>query len=50
MERVILKGGSALDLEKQAAGRASSTCRRAALNKVKGGRISLAEMNRVTKD
>jgi type IV pilus assembly protein PilB len=50
MERVILEGGSALDLEKQAAREGIIDLRRAALNKVKTGRISLAEMNRVTKD
>ncbi|WP_223846256.1 type IV-A pilus assembly ATPase PilB [Wenzhouxiangella sp. AB-CW3] len=50
MERVILEGGSALDLEKQAAREGIVDLRRAALNKVKAGRISLAEMNRVTKD
>ena len=50
MERVILKGGSALDLAKQAADEGIIDLRRAALNKVKSGKISLAEMNRVTKD
>ena len=50
MERVILEGGSALDLEKQAAREGIIDLRRAALNKVKAGKFSLAEMNRVTKD
>ncbi|RFF30113.1 type IV-A pilus assembly ATPase PilB [Wenzhouxiangella sediminis] len=50
MEQIILEGGGALQLEKQAATEGIVDLRRAALNKVKGGRISLAEMNRVTKD
>ncbi|MEE4296756.1 MAG: type IV-A pilus assembly ATPase PilB [Wenzhouxiangella sp.] len=50
MERVILAGGSALDLAKQAREEGIIDLRRAALNKVKQGKIGLAEMNRVTKD
>jgi len=50
MEQIILEGGGALQLEKQAAKEGIIDLRRAALNKVKDGRISLAEMNRVTKD
>lgn len=50
MEQIILEGGGALELEKQAARDGVIDLRRAALNKVKLGRISLAEMNRVTKD
>jgi type IV pilus assembly protein PilB len=50
MEQIILEGGGALQLEKQAAKEGVVDLRRAALNKVKGGKISLAEMNRVTKD
>ncbi len=50
MEQIILEGGGALQLEKQAAKDGVTDLRRAALNKVKDGKISLAEMNRVTKD
>jgi type IV pilus assembly protein PilB len=50
MEQIILEGGGALQLERQAAKEGIIDLRRAALNKVKGGKISLAEMNRVTKD
>ena len=50
MERVILAGGSALDLAKQAEAEGIIDLRRAALNKVKQGKVGLAEMNRVTKD
>ncbi len=50
MERIILKGGGALDLEKQAAAEGIIDLRRAALNKVKLGKVSLMEMNRVTKN
>jgi len=50
MEQIILEGGSALDLEKQSKKEGIIDLRRAALNKVKLGRTSLMEMNRVTKD
>jgi len=50
MERIILAGGSALDLAKQAGEEGIIDLRRAALNKVKQGVVGLAEMNRVTKD
>lgn len=50
MEQIILEGGGAIALEKQAAEDGIIDLRRAALNKVKLGKISLAEMNRVTKD
>jgi len=50
LEQIILEGGGALELEKQAARDGIVDLRRAALNKVKQGKISLAEMNRVTKD
>jgi len=49
MEEIILKGGGALELERQAAAEGIIDLRRAALNKVKSGKISLVEMNRVTK-
>jgi len=50
MEDIILKGGDALDLARQAEKEGVIDLRRAALNKVKRGILSLAEMNRVTKD
>lgn len=50
MEEIILAGGGALELERQAAKDGVIDLRRAALNKVKAGVLSLAEMNRVTKD
>ncbi len=50
MERIILAGGSALDLARQAREEGIIDLRRAALNKVKQGRVGLVEMNRVTKD
>jgi type IV pilus assembly protein PilB len=50
MERIILAGGSALDLARQSLDEGIIDLRRAALNKVKHGKIGLAEMNRVTKD
>ena len=49
MEEIILKGGGALELERQAAAEGIIDLRRAALNKVKSGKLSLVEMNRVTK-
>ena len=50
MERLILAGGSALDLAQQAQAEGIIDLRRAALNKVKQGKVGLVEMNRVTKD
>lgn len=50
MERIILAGGSALDLAEQARREGIVDLRRAALNKVKQGKVGLVEMNRVTKD
>ncbi len=50
MEEIILSGGGALELERQALKEGITDLRRAALNKVKEGKISLMEMNRVTKD
>ena len=50
MEEIILKGGGALALERQCAKEGIIDLRRAALNKVKSGKISLTEMNRVTKE
>ena len=50
MEEIILAGGDALALGRQAAKEGIVDLRRAALNKVKSGILSLPEMNRVTKD
>jgi len=50
MEEIILKGGNALELARQAEKEGIIDLRRAALNKVKNGMLSLMEMNRVTKD
>ncbi len=50
MEEIILKGGTALELGRQAELEGVIDLRRAALNKVKAGSLSLTEMNRVTKD
>jgi len=50
MEEIILKGGNALELGRQAENEGILDLRRAALNKVKSGALSLVEMNRVTKD
>jgi type IV pilus assembly protein PilB len=50
MERIILSGGGALDIAKQADMDGITDLRRAALNKVKSGQLSLIEMNRVTKE
>ena len=50
MEEIILQGGNALELARQAQKEGIIDLRRAALNKVKSGMFSLTEMNRVTKD
>ncbi|MDT8408799.1 MAG: type IV-A pilus assembly ATPase PilB [Wenzhouxiangellaceae bacterium] len=50
IEQVILSGGTALEIERQSKKEGVIDLRRAALNKVKNGMISLVEMNRVTKD
>jgi type IV pilus assembly protein PilB len=50
MERIILAGGSALDLARQSEAEGIIDLRRAALNKVKMGKMGLVELNRVTKD
>jgi len=50
MEEIILSGGGALELSRQAEKEGIVDLRRAALNKVKDGKISLVEMNRVTKE
>jgi type IV pilus assembly protein PilB len=50
IEQIILSGGTALEIERQARKEGVADLRRSALNKVKAGQISLVEMNRVTKD
>ena len=50
IEQIILSGGTALEIERQSKKEGVIDLRRAALNKVKSGTISLVEMNRVTKD
>ncbi len=50
IEQIILAGGTALEIERQSIKEGVKDLRRAALNKVKDGVISLVEMNRVTKD
>ncbi|TVQ32360.1 MAG: type IV-A pilus assembly ATPase PilB [Wenzhouxiangella sp.] len=50
MEEIILAGGGALEIARQADREGIVDLRRAALNKVKSGKISLIEMNRVTKE
>jgi len=50
IEQIILQGGTALEIERQSRKEGIIDLRRAALNKVKNGSISLVEMNRVTKD
>jgi len=50
IEQIILSGGTALEIERQSKKDGVIDLRRAALNKVKSGMISLVEMNRVTKD
>jgi len=50
IEQIILQGGTALEIERQSKKEGVIDLRRAALNKVKSGMISLVEMNRVTKD
>lgn len=47
---IIMRGGNAEDIEKQAAAEGVGDLRRAALNKVKLGIIGMAEANRVTVD
>lgn len=50
MERVVLAGGTSLDLADQALKEGYNDLRRSALNKVKMGVTSMIEINRVTKD
>ena len=50
MGRIIMKGGTAMDLADQARKEGVSDLRESARKKVKAGLIGLEEMNRVTKD
>jgi len=50
IQKIILEGGNALDIGTVCAREGIGDLRRSAINKVKAGLISLAEMNRVTKD
>jgi type IV pilus assembly protein PilB len=50
MGRIIMEGGSSLDLVDQAGKENVATLRQSGLNKVKQGATSLEEINRVTKD
>jgi type IV pilus assembly protein PilB len=50
IQRIILEGGNAMQIGEAATRSGVNDLRRSALNKVKLGQISLAEMNRVTKD
>ncbi len=50
IERLILEGGSAMDIAKLAEELGFNDLRRSALNKVKSGMTSLMEINRITKE
>jgi type IV pilus assembly protein PilB len=50
IQRIILAGGNALQIADQAQLEGINDLRQSALNKARDGSISLAEMNRVTKD
>jgi type IV pilus assembly protein PilB len=50
IQKIILEGGNAMDIGFVCAREGIGDLRRSAINKVKAGLISLAEMNRVTKD
>lgn len=50
IQKIILEGGNAMDIGIVCAREGIGDLRRSAINKVKAGLISLAEMNRVTKD
>ncbi len=50
MGRIIMEGGTSLDLTEQAEKENVATLRQSGLNKVKNGATSLEEINRVTKD
>ena len=48
MGRIIMEGGNAIQIADQAAKEGVWDLRKSALNKVKNGHTSLAELNRVT--
>ncbi len=50
IQKIILEGGNAMDIGIVCAREGIGDLRRSAINKAKAGLISLAEMNRVTKD
>ncbi|MDA3935170.1 MAG: type IV-A pilus assembly ATPase PilB [Gammaproteobacteria bacterium] len=50
IERLILEGGSSMDIAKLSIASGYNDLRRSALNKVKFGMTSLMEINRITKD
>ena len=50
MGRIIMEGGNAMQLAKQADKEDIADLRRSGLNKVKEGLTSLDEVNRVTKE
>ncbi|MFN3965987.1 type IV-A pilus assembly ATPase PilB [Silanimonas lenta] len=50
IQKIILEGGNAMDIAAVCEREGIGDLRRSAINKVKAGLISLAEMNRVTKD
>jgi len=50
MEKLIIKGGSTKDLEKQSAAEGILTLRESGLAKIKAGLTSIEEINRITKD
>lgn len=50
MGRIIMRGGNSMELADQALKEGISDLRQSGIRKVKGGMISLEELNRVTKD
>ncbi|MEW7977674.1 MAG: hypothetical protein AB2814_09655 [Candidatus Sedimenticola endophacoides] len=50
MGRIIMEGGTSLQLAREAAKEGVATLRESGLRKVKAGILSLEELNRVTKD
>jgi len=50
IQRIILAGGNAMQIAEQAQLEGINNLRQSALNKARDGSLSLAEMNRVTKD
>jgi type IV pilus assembly protein PilB len=50
IQKIVLKGGSAIDIEAAAEREGIRDLRQSALLKAKNGATSLAEINRVTKE